>query len=213
MTGRFRAAGTALCLAMLAACHAQPVGSAHDEEPVFRTEEALPRIVLISEDTSFPEPLRVRRDPTSRTGYWIPPSLEAAVDELTQMLSPEISAATVTVDESHACRLSDADQLDQGIIACEKLLCARLPKEARDPACSYFGSLQSWVERAWLGGPCVASQWSAATPLANWFHERGVTSCSYMGSAISAALALELAGGRWDEGDLARRYAKWERPR
>lgn len=156
-------------------------------------EERLERVVAVNYQKDFPVPLRVRLDPQSATGYWLPDTPEDAVAQLGAML-PDYVAEGDTGLMAGECRLDSEGQLDEFRSACGARLCGRLPDDSRDPACSFFTRLVGWVEGAWLGGTCRHAGWAAETPLAVNLSERGLMSCHDMSSSVVDVLLTHLAG-------------------
>lgn len=178
-------------LLSLLGCAATPFGgySAHEMTRM----EQLDRVVILDGQVQYSMPLRVRIDPRSANGYWLPLNAHEAVAELRAMLPANVVESDLGSMASE-CRLDNYDQLDDFRNRCSVKLCGRLPADSQDPTCSYFTRLVGWVEKAWLGGACASVDWVPDAPLAINLAQRGLYSCHDMSSAVVDLLLTSLAG-------------------
>jgi hypothetical protein len=157
--------------------------------------EYLQRIIAINDSEHFKVPMKVSLDSQSPTGYFIPMSLNQAVEYLIDALPEKISAVE-GFREIQSCRLTRAIDIDEFSLKCGAQLCIRLPIEDRDSSCTFFTQLTNWIEVAWLSGPCVRANWTSNTRLSSWLKIHGIEECYDMSSLITDAFLIKLSGNQ-----------------
>ncbi len=177
--------------------------------PLQRTATYLPRPTIVDgQSPSFSTSLLVQQDSSGK--YWVPRDLSEAIVEMQQML-PLLSSEAALVAERRSCKPADSTQ-GAWQLSCEASLCHRLPDDSQDSSCSYFASLDTWIQEAWLGFNCHDSRFTPNTALAKWFATKGISNCFSMSETITSAYLLTITEQAPDLDRLTEQYRQRNLP-